>query len=550
MRSVAAVLPLLLALLAPAAASAVPITVVGTSDLHGRVERVAPLAGHLQILRDEAKKKGGGVVFVDAGDLFQGTLESNLVEGESVIQAYNLLKPDAAAIGNHEFDFGPEGPLATPRTPKDDPRGALKKRIAEANFPFLAANVVDDKTGKVVDWKNVKSSVLVTKAGVKIGIVGVTTKDTAVTTSAANFAGLRVTPLREAVAREADALRAKGAALIVLAAHAGGKCAKPDDPNDLSSCEMDSEIFQLAGSLPQGIVDVIVAAHTHQQLAHMVSGIPVVEAWANGKGFARVDFDVDPKTKKATLLKLFQPQTVCAEDDPAPCVTGDYDGEHVVSDARITKAVQPFVKKALEVKNKKLGVKIAREVRRGYDTESALGNLFVDLMLDASPGADVALMNGGGIRANLPAGDLTYGQLFEMMPFDNRYARIAVTGADLRAWLETNFSARKGGILSIGGVRADVTCEGRKAHVVLKRNDGRPVSDTDRLTIITSDFLATGGESTKLPPGSVTLDDGDPIRESLARALEKRGGTLDGDDTSLFDPAHRRINPGRCKASE
>lgn len=545
MRLVALTLSLLLAF--PAAA--VPITIIGTSDLHGRVARTAVLSGHLAVLRAQAKKAGGGVVYVDGGDLFQGTLESNLVEGKSVVEAYNLLKPDAVAIGNHEFDFGPAGPLATPIAATDDPRGALKARIREAKFPFLAANLIDAATNKPLAWPNTKPSHVVTIKGVKVGLIGVTSKDTPYTTAAANFVGLKVAPLREAVAAEADALRAKGVAVIVVVAHAGGKCAKLGDPTDTSSCELDAEIFQLAGSLPAGLIDVIVAAHTHQQIAHVVSGVPIIQAWANGKGFGRVDLDVDPKTRKVTLMKVHPPQVLCADDD-APTCTTSYEGQTIGVDESVARVVEPYVKKAKLLKEKTLGVRVTREVRRGYDTESALGNLFADLMLEASPGADVALMNGGGIRANLPAGELTYGHVFEMMPFDNRFARVAATGADLRSWLEQNLSARKGGILSVGGVRVDVTCEGKQARVKLTRRDGRPIADGDKITIVTSDFLASGGEATKLPPGSVTLDDGDPIREALVKMLEKRGGSLDGNDRALFDPGSRRIAPGRCRVQE
>ncbi len=542
----------LLALLAADAAAATPITIVGTSDLHGRVERTPVLAGALTVLRKEVKDEGGGVVFVDAGDLFQGTLESNLVEGKSVIAAYNIIKPAAAAIGNHEFDYGPAGPLTIPRTAKDDPRGALKARIREAKFPFLAANLIDEKTGKPVAWRNTRPSTIVTVAGVKIGIIGVTTIETPHTTTAANLKGLEVTSLREAVAREADRLRKRGAVAVVLAAHAGGACKDVEHHDDTSSCDKEAEIFTLATSLPKGIVDVIVAAHTHQQIAQNVNGIPVIESWANGRGFGRVDLDVDQKARTVKVLAIHDPHALCVDDRAPVCVPADYDGHKVVPDKRVAAVVAPYVKAAEEARHKKLGVTVIREVKRGYDTESALGNLFADLMLDAAHDAgwpaDVAIMNGGGIRANLPAGDLTYGQVFEMMPFDNRYARISVTGKILREWLESNLGVRKGGILSVAGVVADVSCEGKKAHVTLKHPDGKPLADGDHVDIVTTDFLATGGEATKLPQGAVTYDEGDPIREYVARALQKRFHSLDGDDGRLFDPAHRRLRPGRCKA--
>ena len=526
-------------------ASATPVTIIGTSDLHGRVERVAVLAGNLAAVRAEVKKSGGVVLWVDAGDLFQGTLESNLVEGKSVIDVYNLVKPDAVAIGNHEFDFGPVGPMAIPKTAKDDPRGALKARITEAKFPFLAANLIDDATNKPVAWA--RPSVMVTKGGVRIGIIGVTTIETAHTTSAANFIGLKVTSLREAIAAEADALKSKGAQVIVVAAHAGGKCGNVDNPDDASSCEQDAEIFQLARSLPQGLVDVIVAAHTHQQVAQVVNGIPIIESWANGKGFGRVDLDVGKA--KVTLQKIHKPQAMCLDDNAAECVPADYHGVRVVPDAKIAAVVAPYVASSKKAKERLLGVVVKHEVKRGYDQESALGNLFADLMLDAGKDAgmapDIAIMNGGGMRANFPEGPLTYGALFEMMPFDNRFAKITTTGQVLREWLESNLSARKGGILSVSGVSAVVTCEGKKAHVALQHKDGKPLADTEHVVIVTTDFLASGGEATRLPEGSVALDDGDPIREFVARALAKRGGVLDGEDPALLQ---KRISPGRCKA--
>jgi 5'-nucleotidase len=533
-------------------ATATPVTVLGTNDWHGRVERVAAYAGHVALVRAEAAKVGGAVIVVDAGDMFQGTLESNLGEGKSIIEAFNILRPDAVTIGNHEFDFGPVGPLAMPRTAADDPRGALKARAREARFPFLAANLIDDATGKPVAWPNVKPSHLVNAGGgVKVGIIGVTTKDTAFTTSALNFKGLRTSSLREAIAAEADALRKKGAHVIVVAAHAGGKCTQLDNPGDLSSCTVDDEGLQLAYSLPRGLVDVIVAGHTHGTVAHVVNGIPIIESWANGKGFGRVDLEVDTKKKSVALVKIHPPHKLCADDDAPACAPSEYQRRPVPIDKRVASRVAPYLADAQRAKTRKLGVRVTRPVKRGYDEESALGNLFADIMLEASPGADVALMNGGGIRENLPAGELTYGDIFLMMPFDNRFAKVTATGADLKRWLATNLSARKGGILSVAGVTVDVSCQGRQADVVLKRPDGTIFGDADRVIISTSDFLASGGEATKLPQGSVMMDPSEwgaePIREQLARVLEKRGGILDGEDRALFDHARRRLKPGRCK---
>src|SRR5678815_334445 len=102
---------------APEGVPHVTISIVGTNDLHGHIEALPRLGGYLANLRRERARTGGGVVLVDAGDMFQGTLESNLNEGAAVVRAYNALKYDAAAIGNHDFDFGPVGLATGPRAP-------------------------------------------------------------------------------------------------------------------------------------------------------------------------------------------------------------------------------------------------------------------------------------------------------------------------------------------------------------------------------------------------------------------------------------------------
>src|SRR6185369_2499720 len=144
--------------------STLTISVIATTDLHGGVlprgvrGGVALLGGYLRNIRTARLQDGGGVLLVDAGDMFQGTLESNLNEGAAVIAAYNALGYAAAAVGNHDFDFGPVGPTSTSQQPSDDPRGALKARAAQANFPFLAANLIDEATARPPEWRNVSPS--------------------------------------------------------------------------------------------------------------------------------------------------------------------------------------------------------------------------------------------------------------------------------------------------------------------------------------------------------------------------------------------------------
>src|SRR5688572_15668892 len=269
------------------------------------------LAGHLANLR--AGGEVDEVVLLDGGDMFQGTLESNLVEGKSVVEAYDRLGYAAVAVGNHEYDFGPVGERTVPIEPHDDPRGALKARAAEASFPFLAANLIDGFAREPASWPNLHPSILIERAGIKIGVIGLSTMDTPRTTNARNFEGLLMAPLVESIEKQASALRARGAHLVLVTAHAGGRCGKFDDARDISSCDPQQEIFEAARALRPGTVDAIVAGHTHAGIAHEVNGIPIVQSFAKGIAFGRIDLVIEGPRRRVTSRTIHPPRFLCGE---------------------------------------------------------------------------------------------------------------------------------------------------------------------------------------------------------------------------------------------
>ena len=508
----------------------ITISVVATTDLHGGVmprgERggLAMLGGYLRNIRAARVRDGGGMLLVDSGDMFQGTLESNLNEGAAVVRAYNGLGYAAVAIGNHEFDFGPAGPDETPRKPGEDPRGALKARAAQARFPFLAANTIDTATGKPVAWPNVKPSTMVVVRGVRIGLIGVTTIGTAAQTIAANLGGLTFAPLAPAVTREAMSLRGRGATIVIVLAHAGGRCTRLDDPEDLSSCDQMSEIINVARQLPSGMVDMISAGHTHQAMAQDVAGVPVVEAYSSGRSFSRVDLTIDRSSGTVVARHIFPPQDV---------VPGRYESRVVTSDAMASAAIAPAVRKALTVKNQPLGVYLETPFARGnQQDETALADLITDGMLASVPGADVAFGNGGSLRADLPAGQLTYGSVYEVYPFDNRLVTLTLTGDQLTRIVSYSLTRRAvpTEMLPIAGVKVDAGCQGKNLRVVLIRPSGTPIRADDRLTVVTSDFVADGGDGVVDPAGplgEIKKPAGEPLlRESVVSWLRSRGGRL------------------------
>lgn len=542
----------------PPAPDLVQLTIVGTNDLHGHLEMLPLLGGYVARLRAVRDDDGGALVLLDGGDMFQGTLESNLAEGAPIVAAYEAIGYDAVTIGNHEFDYGPVGERSTPANPNDDPRGALRARISEADFPVLSANVLH-RDGDAPLGIGELPSVVIERARVRIGIIGVTTEGTLHTTIAGNVADLRIAPLAETIAAEAQRLRREERAqLILVASHAGGRCERGTEPLDLSHCDEREEIFEVARALPAGSVDVIVAGHTHQYVSHFVNGVAIIESGSYGRAFGRVDLSFDRTSGRVRNARILPSRDLCdeapPEADPSSCRRGPYEGEAITPDARVADLIAPAIEAARGRRSELLGITASDPIEAERAAECALGNLFTDLMLEAHPGADAAIINGGGLRADLPAGPVTYGALYQCMPFDNRYAVVRMTGAELSAILG-EIAGRSGSYFSLGGLRAEVRCVDHERQVVLTRAGGGVVPGDATLTVLTSDFLATGGDGifsdlASARPEAFTLEDDPPIREAMAAALRARGGTLAR--RALIDAAHPRIRypgagrPVRC----
>jgi 5'-nucleotidase len=505
------------------------VSVIGTNDVHGELTAhddrggLVTLSGYVSALR-KSLDGGGGVLLVDAGDMWQGTLASNLTEGSLVVQAYNALGYAAAAIGNHEFDFGPAGPKPMPQGDADDPRGALRQRANEAAFPLLTANLVDKSTGHVVDWDNVQPSTMVSVGPVDVGLIGILTSHTLATTIAANTKGLYVAPLADAVIREARALRQAGADLVIVLAHAGGKCTAFDDPLDLSSCDPSGEIMRVARDLPTGLVDQIVAGHVHEGIAHEVNGIAITASYSKTVAFSRVDFTVDRASGQVLDAKIFPPQPNQPQDY--------YAGQPVVPMASVLAVANQASELADRRKAEPVGVFLETPMTLRAGPESELGNLMTDALREFT-NADIAIHNvRGGIRAELPAGELTYGSLYRMYPFDNRIAVITLTGAEVRA-IVADQALKVGRRAGFSGMRVFVECTATGMDIHLRRLDGSTIRDSDLVDVAVNDFLLLGGDGVLVPvtpPAGFAVPTDTPfLRDVLSQWFSGRGSSLRAD---------------------
>lgn len=508
----------------------VHLTIVGTNDLHGWLEATADLpgtgiraggvsafAGYLKILREENK---GGVLLFDAGDSFQGTLLANLSEGAAVIDAFNSLGYDAMALGNHEFDYGPEGAFSAASHPGDDPFGALKARIAQAKFPILSTNIYDAETGARPEWLPGEGMTIIERKGIKVGVFGLTTPQTPSVTLPVNVASLRFGSLAPEALTASRRLKEQGADVVIAVVHAGAKCARWDDPTDLSSCDLTGEVFEMLKGLPAGTLDAVISGHTHAFLGHFVNGTPVIQTTGIGRWFSTIDLYLAGKTK--TLLKLrtrITPalpvcETVDAETgscDPRVIaartslrgVPPTFHDRRVDNDLKIMQVLEPAMRRVNQLQARKLGLKVTTNLGRDYENESPLGSFIADSLRQMEK-ADVALMNPGGLRADLKSGDITYGDVYQVMPFDNAVSTIELSGEQLRRLLVAAYGAKKG-VFQASGVNVILSrCPTADRLKSVTLDGGKQIDNSGKYRVVLPDFLARGGDG--LGPVLSTID--------------------------------------------
>jgi 5'-nucleotidase len=554
-------LPLVLFLVAAACASApqqpaapVHVVVVGTTDVHGwfngHVETppgggegvlwggLPSLASYVEALRDQ---HGRRVILVDSGDMFQGTLESNMFEGEAVIRGYNVLGYHAAAVGNHEFDFGPVGPEVIPRNPGDDALGALKRNAALAMFPFLSANMLDRATGKTPAWA--RRSTMVRAGAARVGIIGLSTPDTPNVTMGINVASLDFTDPIPATLEAARELRRLGADAIVVVAHIGGSCKNMDEHHSLDSCDRNAEAMRYLEALPAGTIDAFFAGHTHANMGHYVNGVPAMQGLAMSREFSTLDLWIDTNANKVVKSNIRPHTMICSfvyegtsHCDPklapkgAKLVPRTFWGQTITPDPRAANAVAPYLRRVAAKRDERLGIRTDALFTRAYSAESPLGNLIADTLRRAT-GADIAIMNSGGIRSELPRGDLTYGDIFAVSPFDNYPAMVIMSGEQLVEILRNTTTGARG-IMQVSGVKYtyDASKKGLERFVSATLEDGTPLDPKKLYSVIMPDFVAMGGDGSEsvmktIPPDRVTIFYAAPIRDVLVTELKKFNGT-------------------------
>ena len=412
-----------LALMTGAASADYTLTILHTNDFHARFEPISKYdsgcsaeddaegkcfggSARLVTAIEEARARSNNSILVDGGDQFQGTLFYTYYKGQLAAEMMNKMGYDAMTVGNHEFDDGPE---------------VLRGFMDAVNFPVLMSNA--DVSAEPLLADTLAKSVVIERGGEKLGLIGLTPTDTDELASP----GPNVTfsdPVA-AVQGEVDKLTAEGVNKIIVLSHSG--------------YGTDQRVAaETAG------VDVIVGGHSNSLLSNtsdradgpyptMVGDTAIVQAYAYGKflGELNVTFDDAGAITSATGEPLLIDASVLADEATA---------------ARIAEAAAPLD----EIRNKVVAetaqeiVGVREECRA---RECAMGNLIADAMLARvkDQGIDIAIQNGGGIRASIDAGEVTMGEVLTVLPFQNTLSTFQVTGATIIEALENGVSQHEEG---------------------------------------------------------------------------------------------------------
>lgn len=467
---------------AAAASARTRVRVLATNDFHGALEATRPsfaagrevggAAALAAYFADARTGATGPTLLIDAGDVMQGTPISNLSEGRASVEYYNAVGYAAAALGNHEFDWGIE---------------TLRERLAEADFGWLGANIFVKGTDTLPSW--VEPTRMVTLPGcsagapacdsVRVGVIGIATEQTPTTTKPSNVTTLSFGSEAAAVDRWVPVLRRRGADFVIVTAHSGAFCDREDPTR---GCE--GEIIEVAERLRHR-PDLIVSGHTHSQVNTVVNGIPIVQANSNGSRFSIVDLERVGPDSVAAVVRA-QPTTFVDRITP--------DAATAALVARFADEVGPRVDEVITF--------LETELPRS-DHERALGNLIADAQR-AATGTQLALMNNGGIRTELLPGPVRYRDLFRLQPFANTLVTMRLTGAQLFSVLEEGLDDDGTPDSHISGatVRVDPAASPGRRIVSVRLDDGSEVTPAGRYTITVNDFMAEGGS------GYTTLTEG------------------------------------------
>ena len=493
------------------------VELVSFNDLHGNVQESGKNVGIAKLasaIKERTSLNGFSnyeAIPLSAGDLYQGTAISNLTKGAPVNEFLKDINIPASSVGNHEFDWGKE---------------LIPTWAKAGNFDFLAANIIDKKTGKPVEWA--KPYKIIEVDGIKIGLIGVTTPETAYKTTPANVADLTFEDPSISVQKYADKLRKEDKVnAVVVLSHLGATTDKDGKPV--------GEAVDLANKIKN--VDAIIASHDHQFTNVEANGIKIIEAGYNGRALSVLTFDFDNTGKLvslgAKLDELYSRSANIIPDETSAEIVKKYEAE-----------LKPILSEKVADLDKDLG----HDRNEGL---TPLGTVVSETMRKIT-GVDIAITNGGGVRAPLSAGVLTIGDLYTILPFDNTLVTMELKGSDVKAAIEHGIMPANFGWGQFSGIKVwyDKDAPAGERITSIRLADGTPLDMDKYYTVVVNDFMATGGDGYDFTNARNMKDTMLVMRDEISNYWKKNGVDTDienlliagVDDTK--EPANPGENPG------
>ena len=461
------------------------IVILSINDYHGALAPAGKNVGAVKLvdaLKAEKAKNPEGTIIVSAGDNYQGSAMSNLLYGEPVSEVFKEMGIELSAVGNHEFDWGID---------------RITKWAEDGEFDFVCTNIYDKRTNQPVDWA--EPFAIIEKEGVKVGFIGLATPETAYKTLKANVENYEFRDPIEVITEWVPQVKAAGADIIVALTHLGSFQDKEGNITGEAAdlCAVDG-------------VDAVISAHTHQRVSGMVNGKPLVQAYKHGRSFAKLTFVFDENNK-----------LVSAE----PFLDNLYDrADTLKDDANMLTIYERYNNELDPVLGKVLGKTTVDLDHDRYAGPSLLGEWACEIMKDKA-GVQIAMTNGGGLRIPVPAGEITAGILYEVMPFDNTLYTMKLSGADIKANIEHGIMNDEIGWIQIAGVRVTYNSKAEAGNRITSMvlEDGTVVEMDNYYTVVTNDFMFTGGDKYNFKNSKDGLDTFIPIRDALMESVEKAG---------------------------
>lgn len=476
----------------------VDVQLLDFSDFHGHLADEGAFGGaaHLAGLIEQRRAAAPGASYTfSTGDNIGGsTFMSGLFQDEPTIEALNLMGLTASAVGNHEFDEGAAEFARMVEGGNHPELGQFGDRpYAGTEFPYLAANMVSEKTGRPIT----QPYVIEKRNGINVGIIGVQNSELDTLVSPAGIKGIKVLDEADTINTYAAELQAKGVQAIVALVHEGGTAnayPKPISAESTNGCnDLDGKIVDINQRMSPA-VDVIFTGHTHFAFTCSLpdpAGVnrPVTGPGDWGRVLTEVNLKIDRKTKDVVRERTQAQNLVVSSTGPV--------------DQRVLDVVNYWKAKADVVAKQVVGSTreaIGGDASGNRGAESAMGNLVADSILAGTKadGAQIAFMNLGGVRASLDAGDVTYAEAYAVLPFGNQLVTVDMTGAQIEALLNQQYNAtRSRQMLALAVSQGFTYTWDAAAHRVVPGSmtlNGQAIDANTTYKVGTLNFLADGGD--------------------------------------------------------